>query len=140
MWKLDKIQALKADYGSRMVIGRDLLRGLEIKLKTVDDPQTNVSGNFKNYFSGTDALRGTKLTRNLNEIASQNSKKDAAYNYNSKMEKNLNNKSKTLLKNPRDCSKHIQGSKIAKGLPRVNLQYSKIKKAKKWTEWRDGAR
>ena len=32
--------------------------------------------------------------------------------------------------------RHIQGSKIAKGLPRVNLQYSKIEKAKKWTEWR----
>ena len=32
--------------------------------------------------------------------------------------------------------RHIQGSKIAKGLPSVNLQYSKIKKAKKWTEWR----
>ena len=27
--------------------------------------------------------------------------------------------------------RHIQGSKIAKGLPRVNLQYSKIEKAKK---------
>ena len=26
--------------------------------------------------------------------------------------------------------RHIQGSKIAKGLPRVNLQYSKIKKQK----------
>ena len=36
--------------------------------------------------------------------------------------------------------RHIQGSKIAKGLPRVNLQYSKIKKAKKWTEWRAGDR
>ena len=32
--------------------------------------------------------------------------------------------------------RHIQGSKIPKGLPRVNLQYSKIEKAKKWTEWR----
>ena len=32
--------------------------------------------------------------------------------------------------------RHIQGSKKAKGLPRVNLQYSKIEKAKKWTEWR----
>ena len=30
----------------------------------------------------------------------------------------------------------IQGSKIAKGLPGVNLQYSKIEKPKKWTEWR----
>ena len=27
--------------------------------------------------------------------------------------------------------RHIQGSKIAKGLPSVNLQYSKIEKAKK---------
>ena len=27
--------------------------------------------------------------------------------------------------------RHIQGSKIAKGLPRVNLQYSKIEKPKK---------
>ena len=35
--------------------------------------------------------------------------------------------------------RHIQGSKIAKGLPRVNLQCSKIK-TKKWTEWRAGAR
>ena len=26
----------------------------------------------------------------------------------------------------------------AKGLPRVNLQYTKIEKAKKWTEWRAG--
>ena len=31
--------------------------------------------------------------------------------------------------------RHIQGSKIVKGLPRVNLQYSKIEKAKKWNEW-----
>ena len=30
--------------------------------------------------------------------------------------------------------RHIQGSKIAKGLPSVNLQYSKIEKPKKWTE------
>ena len=30
--------------------------------------------------------------------------------------------------------RHIQGSKIAKGLPTVNLQYSKIEKPKKWTE------
>ena len=37
--------------------------------------------------------------------------------------------------------RHIQGSKIAKGLPSVNLQYSKIEKAKKkWTESRAGAR
>ena len=36
--------------------------------------------------------------------------------------------------------RHIQGSKIAKGLPSVNLQYSKIEKPKKWTEWRAGAR
>ena len=27
--------------------------------------------------------------------------------------------------------RHIEGSKIAKGLPSVNLQYSKIEKAKK---------
>ena len=32
--------------------------------------------------------------------------------------------------------RHIQGSKIAKGLPSVTLQYSKIEKPKKWTEWR----
>ena len=32
--------------------------------------------------------------------------------------------------------RHIQGSKIANGLPSVNLQYSKIEKAKKWTDWR----
>ena len=31
--------------------------------------------------------------------------------------------------------RHVQGSKIAKGLPSVNLQYSKIEKPKKWTEW-----
>ena len=36
--------------------------------------------------------------------------------------------------------RHIQGSKIAKGLPSVNLQYSKIEKPKKWTKWRAGAR
>ena len=36
--------------------------------------------------------------------------------------------------------RHIQGSKIAKGLPSVNLQYSKIETPKKWTEWRAGAR
>ena len=36
--------------------------------------------------------------------------------------------------------RHIQGSKIAKGLRSVNLQYSKIEKPKKWTEWRAGAR
>ena len=36
--------------------------------------------------------------------------------------------------------RHIQGSKIAKGLPSVNLQYSKFEKAKKWTEWRAGVR
>ena len=36
--------------------------------------------------------------------------------------------------------RHIQGSKIAKGLPSVNWLYSKIEKAKKWTEWRAGAR
>ena len=35
--------------------------------------------------------------------------------------------------------RHIQGSKKAKGLPRVNLQYSKIEK-QKWTKWRSGAR
>ena len=32
--------------------------------------------------------------------------------------------------------RHILGSKVAKGLPRYNLQSSKIEKAKKWTEWR----
>ena len=32
--------------------------------------------------------------------------------------------------------RHIQGSKIAKGLPSVNLQYSKIENPRKWTEWR----
>ena len=32
--------------------------------------------------------------------------------------------------------RHIQGSKIAEGLPSVNLQYWKIEKPKKWTEWR----
>ena len=36
--------------------------------------------------------------------------------------------------------RHIQGSKVAKGLPRVNLQYSKNEKAKKWTKWPAGAR
>ena len=36
--------------------------------------------------------------------------------------------------------RHIEGSKIAKGLPSANLQYSKIEKPKKWTEWRAGAR
>ena len=36
--------------------------------------------------------------------------------------------------------RHIQGSKIAKELPSVNLQYSKIEKPKKWTEWRADAR
>ena len=35
--------------------------------------------------------------------------------------------------------RHIQGSKIAKGLPSVNLQYSKIENPKKWTQWRAGA-
>ena len=32
--------------------------------------------------------------------------------------------------------RHIQGSKIAKGLPSVNLQYSKLEKPRKWTESR----
>ena len=32
--------------------------------------------------------------------------------------------------------RHIQGSKIAKGLPSVNLQYTKIEYPKKWTERR----
>ena len=36
--------------------------------------------------------------------------------------------------------RHSQGSKKAKGLPSVNLQYWKIEKAKKWTEWRAGTR
>ena len=40
----------------------------------------------------------------------------------------------------RPSRRHIQGSKIAKGLPSVNLQYSIIEKPKKWTEWRAGAR
>ena len=34
----------------------------------------------------------------------------------------------------------FQGSKIAKGLSSVNLQYSRIENPKKWTEWRAGAR
>ena len=34
--------------------------------------------------------------------------------------------------------RHIQGSKIAKGLARVSTR--KSKKQKKWTEWRAGAR
>ena len=34
----------------------------------------------------------------------------------------------------------IPGSKIAKGLPSVNIQHSKIAEPKKWVEWRAGAR
>ena len=40
------------------------------------------------------------------------------------------------LQNKVTSRRHIQGSKIAKGHTRVNLQYSKIEKEKKWTEWR----
>ena len=36
--------------------------------------------------------------------------------------------------------RHIQGSKIAKQFASVNLQYSKTKIEKKWTEWRAEAR
>ena len=45
---------------------------------------------------------------------------------------------KNIIESSRDRPKSASYPmlKNSKGLPRINLQYSKIEKAKKWTEWR----
>ena len=74
--KLDKVRALKAENGSRTVIGRDWLRGLWINLKTeggkceinlVNNRPNKLFVEFKELFPGHGRLVGHKINAQCNQ-------------------------------------------------------------------------